>query len=107
MLRRQIDKLTIPPDAGARKIIGRPETDASNDGENEISFQKMGRSIKPQPVHTGKAGLNLPNITTDSTDEQIAGLQKALSQARHVIRQRREGLTKDATQAIRTAQKVA
>ena len=107
MLRRQIDKLTIPPDAGARKIIGRPENGDSNDGRNEISYQKIGQLIKPQPVHTGKEGLNLPRITADSTDEQIVGLQKALYQARRVVRQRREGLTQDATQAIRTAQKVA
>jgi hypothetical protein len=103
MLRRQIDKLTIPPDAGARKIIGRSETGDSNDWEIEIRHQKIGRSIKSQPVHTGKEGLNLPKITTDATDEQIAGLQKALSQARRVIKQRREGLAQDATQVLRTA----
>lgn len=105
MLRKQIDKLTIPQDAGARSIIGR-EDGGSGDWEIEISGHKAGPTIRHQPVHTGEEGLALPEISPDASEEQIAGLQKALGRARRVLKQRRHELTKDATQVIRSAEKM-
>ena len=42
MLRKQIDQLTIPPDTGARNIIGRSSNGSSRDWEIEIAGNKIG-----------------------------------------------------------------
>lgn len=106
MLRKQIDQLTIPPDAGARSIIGASQSGQPNAWDIEISGQRLGKSLRRQPVHAGPEGLALPEISTESSDEQIAGLQKALGQARRTIKHRRIGLAEDASQVIRSAEKM-
>ena len=106
MLRKQIDQLTIPPDAGARSILG-PSQDGSTQGwKIELGGQKISSTIRRQPVHTGPEGLALPEISQESTNEQIAGLQKALGQARRVLSQRRAGFSEDATRIIRSGEKM-
>jgi archaellum component FlaC len=106
MLRKQIDQLTIPPDAGARHIIGPSQGSSSGDWQIEISGQKIGAVIRRQPVHAGDGGLELPEISVASSDEQIKGLHQALGQARSVIKERRSELSKDATRMIRSAEKL-
>jgi hypothetical protein len=104
MLRKQIDQLTFPPDTGARNIIGRSQGDSSGDWDIEIAGQKTGQTIRHQPVHAGKEGLALPEISVHATDEQIVGLHKALGSARQQIRQRRSALAEDAIQVIRSVE---
>ena len=104
MLRKQIDQLTIPPDAGARSILGPSRDGAAEAWKIEIGGQAIRPTIRRQPVHTGPEGLALPEITQESTDDQIAGLQKALGQARRVLRQRRAGFSEDATRMIRSVE---
>ena len=95
MLRKQIDQLSVPPDGGARTILGTSRSGQSNAWEIEISDQKVGTVVRHQPVHAGNEGLALPEISIESTDEQVKGLHQALGQARSVIKQRRSELAED------------
>lgn len=106
MLRKQIDQLTIPPDAGARYILGEARSESRDDWEIEINGQKTGARMNRQPMHTGQGGLGLPRITAASTDEQIETLQSALGEARLTIQERRQGLAEDATRVIKSAEKL-
>ncbi len=104
MLRKQIDQLTFPPDEGAQAIIGPAPNGQSGDWEIEIGGNKTGKSIRHQPVHAGRDGLNLPEISLQATDDQIVGLKKALGSAREQIKQRRTELSEDAIQVIRSVE---
>lgn len=105
MLRKQIDQLTFPPDSGAQKIIGRTPNGPSSDWEIKIGGKEIGRTIRRQPVHVGQEGLALPEITAQSTDDQVLQMQKALGSARQQIQNRRNGLAEDAAHIIRFAEK--
>jgi hypothetical protein len=106
LLRKQIDQLTVPPDAGAKYIIGTSGAPQTKEWEVEIGGQKTGQTIRRQPVHTGRDGLGLPDISADSSDEQVAAMQKALSQARQTIQQRRSQLAEDAGRVIQSIEKM-
>ena len=106
MFRKQIDQLTFAADAGARAILGASQTEQANGWEIEINGQKIGTSIRYQPVHAGNEGLALPEISQEATDEQIKELHQALGQARSVISQRRSGLSEDASKLIRSVEKM-
>ncbi|MCB2169933.1 MAG: hypothetical protein KQI78_19910 [Deltaproteobacteria bacterium] len=104
MLRKQIDQLTFPPDAGAQQIIGRSSNGSAGDWEIEISGKQIGSTIRRQPVHPGQEGLALPEINAQSTDAQVADMQKALGPARQQVRQSRNMLAEDAIRVIRLAE---
>ncbi len=104
MLRKQIDQLTYPPDAGAQAIMGPSAHGQSSDWEIEIGGNKIGKSIRHQPVHAGRGGLGLPEISLQATDDQIIGLKKALGSARQQIKQYRTELAEDAIQVIRSVE---
>jgi archaellum component FlaC len=106
MLRKQIDQLTIPPNAGAKYIIGSSDTNQAKDWEIEIGGQKTGQIIRRQPVHTGQEGLALPDLSVDSSDQQVAAMREALSEARHTIKERRSQLAEDAIRVIQSAEKI-
>jgi archaellum component FlaC len=106
LLRRQIDQLTIPPDAGARSIIGPSESGQTKTFEIEIGGRKIGNPIRRQPVHTGYEGLDLPEISAESNDEEVARFHQALGKARGLVKQRRAALADDATRMIRSAEKM-
>ncbi len=104
MLRKQIDQLTFPPDAGARNIIGRSQDGQSGALEIEIGGKRIGSAIHRQPVHTGREGLAIPEISVDATDDQIAGLKEALGSARKLVNQRRRALSDNAIQIIQSVE---
>jgi archaellum component FlaC len=106
MLRKQIDQLTFPPDAGAKYILGQSGNPRSADWEIEFDSRKTGATIRQQPVHTGREGLALPEISVASTDEEVQRMQAALGEARLEIQQRRGELAKDASRVIRSAEKL-
>ena len=106
LLRKQIDQLTVPPDAGAKYILGSPSTKSTGEWEVEISGKKTGHAIRRQPVHPGREGLRLPEITSASSDEEVAALHTALGQARKTVQQRRSQLADDAVHVIRSAEKM-
>ncbi len=104
MLRKQIDQLTFPPDAGAQQIIGQSSNGNAGDWEIEIGGKQIGSTIRRQPVHPGTEGLALPEIGAHSTDAQVADMQKALGSARQQVQQSRHALAEDAIRVIRLAE---
>ena len=106
MLRKQIDQLTIPPNGGARHILGEAGNGTSNGWNVEIGGRSIGQTIRSQPVHAGSGGLNLPEIGTESADEQVKAMHVALGEAKLKIQERRSGLAQDASQVIRSAERL-
>jgi len=107
MLRKQIDQLTIPPDAGARRILGEGGNAPPSDGWNvEIGGRSIDQTIRRQPMHAGFGGLDLPEITMESSDDQVKAMHVALGEAKQKIQDRRAGLAQDAAQVIRSAEKL-
>jgi hypothetical protein len=105
-LRKQIDRLTFPPDPLAQQIIGQAG-DGINASAGDIKIGKNDSypAIRRQPVHTGTEGLNLPDLPADASDKAIAAMQGALSSARKVVTERRGQLADDVIQVIRRAEK--
>ena len=69
-----------------------------------VPGKKIGSTIRRQPVHSGREGLALPEITPQSTDAQVADMQKELGSARQQVQQRRNMLREDAIRVIRIAE---
>ena len=104
-LRKQIDRLTFPPDPFARRIIGKPGGGEDTEEEGiKIGKQSLYDSIRRQPVHTGADGLNLPELPRDASDRAIKEMQRALAMARQVVADRRGQLAEDVHTVIRQAE---
>lgn len=104
LLRKQIDQLAFPPDAGAQAIMGHHPTGQAKTWEIEIAGNKTGHAIRHQPMHSGRDGLSLPEISPQATDDQIRGLRDGLQSARQQIQQSRADLAEDAIQMIRSVE---
>jgi hypothetical protein len=106
-LRKQIDRLTFPPDPFAQKIIG-----DSGSGDKaqawDISFgdRTLAGAIRRQPMHTGSEGINLPEMPVDASDQDIADLQAALRRAWETVAERRGHLADDAKKMIGQVEKL-
>ena len=68
--------------------------------------QKTGQTIRRHQIHTGAEGLQLPNLSVNSSDEQVAAMRKALGEARQTIQKHRSQLAGDAANVIRSAEKM-
>jgi len=106
MLRKQIDQLTIPPDAGARRILAEGDNGTSNGWNVEIGGRSIGQTMRRQPMHAGLGGLDLPEIALESSDDQVKAMHVALGEAKQKIQDRRAGLAQDTAQVIRSAEKL-
>lgn len=93
-LRREIDKLTIPPDdEGAVKIMADPGA-VPEAGDWEVTIGGSGQKmvIHGQPVHTGQGGLDIPELSVDASDEEVAKMAEKINSAEKVLQSRRSGL---------------
>ncbi|MDJ0668161.1 MAG: hypothetical protein QNJ61_12805 [Desulfobacterales bacterium] len=100
-LRKQIDRLTFPPDPFAQKIIGDSGSgDGTDSWDIEIGDKTLSGAIRRQPMHTGSEGLNLPPMPPDASDMDVVGLQTALQTAGRIVAQRRSNLSADVKRII-------
>ncbi len=104
MLRKQIDQLTFPPDAGAQTIMGQTPKGSKVAWDIEIGGAQTGQSIRTHPMHAGAGGLGLPEITPLANDDQIQGLKEALGSARQNIKKYRAELAEDAFKLIQSVE---
>jgi hypothetical protein len=105
-LRKLADRLSVAPDAHARQIIGaQGEASGESDWQVRVGGKDLGVTIHRQPVHSGKEGLDLPELAESADDREIAALGKVLDQALTTVRSRRAELADDAVNAIREAEK--
>lgn len=96
--RKQIDQLTIPADNyGAMKIMADPsltgdsgnwEIDVGDNGENQVTLHS-------RQVHSGPAGLNIPELPGEPSDADLHAAITNLESAKEILGQRREELTSD------------
>ena len=100
-LRNQINRLTFPPDPFAQKIIGDSGTgDNAQAWDVKIGDKTLAGALRRQPMHTGGEGLDLPEMPSDASDQNIADLQAALRQAWERVAEGRRQLADDAQMII-------
>ena len=107
-LRKQIDRLTFPPDPFAQKIIGDSAGgDKAQAWDVTIGAKTLASAIRRQPMHTGREGVDLPEMPPDASDQDIADLQAALRRAWETVAERRGHLADDAKMIIGQVEKLA
>lgn len=105
-LRKQIDRLTFPPDPFAQKIIGDSGTgDDAHTWDVALGDKTLAGAIRRQPMHTGSEGVDLPAMPPDASDQSIADLQAALHKAWETVAERRGRLADDTKQIIGQVEK--
>jgi hypothetical protein len=95
--RKQIDKLTFPPDnPGAAKIMADPSI-TGHTGDWNVAIDDAGNQITigRQPVHTCSEGLNIPELSETATHEEIGASIASLDSAKELLGQRRSTLAAD------------
>jgi hypothetical protein len=105
-LRREIEQLTIPPEYQiARKILSDP-AQVAGAGDQNVPIGQDGTSvtIHSQPVNPGPAGLNIPELTINATDEQVSAAWTKINTAQDTLNQKRDGLASDAYAVARTVE---
>jgi len=93
-LKKEIEKLTIPPDdEGAMKIMGDPAK-GTGAGDWEVVIGNSGQKmvIYSQPVHTGSGGLDIPDLPDGATDEEVKKMSEKINTAEKVLQLRQSGL---------------
>ena len=95
--RKEIDQLTIPADNyGAMKILADPSsTSDAGDWDIDIDTQGDHMTLHSQQVHTGPAGLDIPEMPEEATDDDITAAIKNLEAAHATLGQRSTKLTAD------------
>jgi flagellin-like hook-associated protein FlgL len=97
-LREEIDQLSFSTnDEGASKVMDNPGVVSQAVDLKAVAGGKgPGLTIRNQQVHTGPTGLNIPELSENATDEEIAAAIKNLEEARKTLDQRQSGLATDA-----------
>ena len=98
-LRKQIQQLTYPPeDAVARAIIAPTAGQENSEGADGITFKAPGMDIavRSQSMKLGPGGLDLPQLSSDVTDEEIDEILEKIIGARKSLETKRMGLFEDA-----------
>ena len=96
--RKQIDQLTYSPkDQGALKIMADPAVvPQAGNSQVVISSNAPPVTMHSQQVNTGPAGLNIPELPENATDNEITAAIKNLETAGKTLGQRQSGLATDA-----------
>jgi hypothetical protein len=102
-LRRQIDQLTIPSDAGAKKIMADPGVSGSGDWTIAVGPNGMVRTIRKEEVHTGPTGLNISGLSETASDEEIQNALASLTAAKDTLSTKQRDLQLDSS-AVAKAQ---
>jgi hypothetical protein len=96
--RKLIDQLTFPPeDTTAGKIMAGPSSFEPEDSDIVIAHKDFSKTIHSRQVHTGPDGLDIPELSGHATDNDIQLMLKKLDFAKDKLKNRRAGLSKDAS----------
>jgi hypothetical protein len=96
--RKLIDQLTIPPrEEFAMKLMADPAV-VPGAGDWRVVFEDSGspKTIHSQQIHTGRDGLNIPEIPEAASEEEVHASIDNLDAALETLRQRQIGLAADA-----------
>ena len=95
-IRKQIDQLTIPPDKAAQKIMADPGISGTQGWTIAIGSDGIVRTVRKEQVHTGPTGLNIPQLSENSSDTDVKEALDKLVQAKETLEVRRTNLRQDA-----------
>jgi hypothetical protein len=97
--RKQIDKLTFPPENyGTMKIIADPsQTGEAGDWEIHLENKEGKQTIlHSQQVHSGPKGLNIRELPPDeANDDELYAAVENLESAKKILGRRRNALSSD------------
>lgn len=101
-LRQMIDKLTVPaPDDTPAKILGDKKMyPQAGDWEFPSGKGRAPVTLRHQPVHSGAGGLDLPDLSIDSSDASVQKAFGQMTRTHQVLRQRRDAFAGDANRAM-------
>lgn len=94
-LRKQIDALTFPPpDREPITLIGDPSQDP---GAGDVTFSLGGetRTLHAQPAHSGRDGLDLPELAPQASAEEVELAYVQVQQAQQRLEARRTALAEE------------
>ena len=96
--RKLIDKLTFPPeDTTAGIIMADPSSFDYEDRDIVVEHKGFSKTIHSRQVHTGPEGLDIPELSGHTTDDDIHLMLKKLDFAKDTLIKRRAGLAADAS----------
>lgn len=98
-LRKEIDRLTIPPDdEGATNIMADPEK-IPGAGDQQVTTDGTGQklTVRSQPVHTGPDGLDIPELPVTATNEEIKITIEKVNVAENVLQSKKSALSEKLT----------
>ena len=99
--RKLIDQLTFPPgDIAAGKIMSDPSLHESEDWDVVVEHNGFSNTILSRQVHTGHEGLDIPEFPKNATDDDIHLMIERLNASKEILRQRRSGLSEDASSIL-------
>jgi hypothetical protein len=107
--RKLIEQLTYPPDDKvATKIMGQ-STDELPAGGLNVAFvdENFDRVVRDQEIHIGIEGLNIPELSEDSSDGEVARALPELEAARQKLAEKRAQLAADTLGVNRLAEQNA
>ena len=100
-LRQQIDALTLPaPDKALGAMLADPARVAGT-GESAFSLPNGEHFvIKAPPVHLGEAGLDLPELPTNASDEDVRAMLGRVENAESRLTSARAGMAENVRSAM-------
>ena len=103
--RKLIDQLTFPPgDIAAGKIMADPSLHESEDLVVVVEHNGFSNTILSSQVHNGHEGLDIPEFPKNATDDDIHLMIERLNTSKEILRQRRSGLSEDASRFLNPPQ---
>jgi hypothetical protein len=93
-LRKEIERLTIPPDDKEAAYILADPNRVPGAGDQEMTVDSSGRKmiIRSQPVHAGSNGLDIPELDVSATDEEIENAIEKMNTAESMLQSKRSAL---------------
>ena len=101
-LRKMIDQLTFPPpeDSPAKILADVSSSSDSGDWELAVGKSQSPMILRHQPLHTGAEGLDIPEVSTEASEESIQNALNRVIRSCQTIQQRRQGFIRDANRII-------
>jgi hypothetical protein len=101
-LRQMIDKLTVPaPDDTPAKILGDKKIyPQAGDWEFPSGKGHAQVTLRHQPVHSGADGLDLPDLSIESSDASVQKAFGQMTRSHEVLRKRRDAFAGDANRVM-------
>ena len=101
-LRQMIDQLTVPAseDTPAKILGDKKQYPQAGDWEFPSGKGREQLTIRHQPVHSGADGLDLPDLSIDSSDTSVKEALGHMAKSHERLQQRRHAFAKDANRAM-------